>query len=465
MAVWLVGMALFLAYHILRHCRFLKLTARWSETITDEQTLTIYEALKTQLGLTKPIELQCCDSIGSPMMIGFTSPRILLPRADFSKDELRLILKHELVHYKRKDLWYKCIVLAATAVHWFNPIIHLMAKVIAVQCELSCDAEVVRNTEAEARQYYSAAIIGVARYQSKRKTALSTYFYGGKKGLKRRIFSIMDMSKKKAGAAVLCGALILTLGTGFTFAASAANAGTQAPVLHKKDPLVVTPWIAVDGFVPSPDIYAPYAAFGITISDDGQKLLYEGQPVRQFVDESADGWAFYFDDAGSRNLSAVRNAAGEVTGIESITAQKAQEYYDGFFEEERSGSSPKAQDIAEIQENVQSGPDKYEKYQPFGITYSATDGALYFNGQRVKFLIDQPVGAGAETLWTDDAGTANLAAIRDASGQLTGMQSISDEKALEYQTAADEYAQNALNGLDERIEARVNAKFAENGTE
>lgn len=221
--VWLVGMIIFLAYHIIKHYHFLKLVAHWSKDITDEQTLTLIQDLKSQMGLSKNINLQVCDSIASPMMIGFVRPRILLPKTDFAKDELCFILKHELVHYKRKDLWYKCLVLIATAIHWFNPIVYLMAKAIDIQCELSCDEKVVHGTNADIRLYYSKTIIGVVRYQSKLKTSLSTNFYGGKKGMKKRICSILDMSKKKVGVAVLCTALLLTLGTGVVFATSALS--------------------------------------------------------------------------------------------------------------------------------------------------------------------------------------------------------------------------------------------------
>ena len=127
------------------------------------------------------------------------------------------------MHYKQKDLWYKCLVLIATAFHWFNPIVYLIAKAIDIQCELSCDEKVVRGTNADIRVYYSETIIGVVRQQYKRKTALSTNFYGGKKGMKNRFLSIMDMSKKKVGVAVLCAALLLTLGTGVVFATSALS--------------------------------------------------------------------------------------------------------------------------------------------------------------------------------------------------------------------------------------------------
>jgi len=453
-AVWLAGMIIFLAYYVIKHYRFLKLAARWSENITDEQTLTVFQNLKTQMDLSQNIGLQFCDSIGSPMMIGFVSPRILLPKSDYAKDELRFILKHELVHYKRKDLWYKCLVLIATAIHWFNPIVYLMTKAIDIQCELSCDEKVVCSMGADMRQYYSETIISVVRRQSKLKTALSTNFYGGKKGMKKRIFSIMDMSRKKAGLAVLCGVLIFTLGTGFAFAAneSPQNQNVNPPEIIEED-IVISPWNSF-GFLPNPDIYAKYAVFGISISDDGTKLLYEGQPVRLFVDEKSEAEAFYLDEAGGTNLSVVRNAAGAITGIESITEQKAQEYQAAFFADEPGN-------VRAAQDSAPTGQNKYDQYQPFGITYSATAEALYFNGKRVKLFVDQYADGWFGAFWTDDAGTVNLAVIRDTSGQITSIESISDEKAQEYRIAADENEQNVSNGQDEKIAEKMKELYPE----
>ena len=463
-AVWLAGMILFLAYHAVKHCRFFKLAKRWSDNVTDGHTLSLLENLKIQMGISQKIGLQVCDGIGSPMLIGFVFPRILLPNAAFSEEELQFILKHELVHFKQKDLWYKALVLVATAVHWFNPLVYLMARAIGVQCELSCDERVVRGTGADTRQYYSQTIIGVVRYQSKLKTALSTNFYGGKKGMKTRIFSIMDMSKKKAGAAVLCSALILTLGTGAAFA---ANTEIEKPSQTAKVGTEITPWISVN-FLPAPEVYAKYAALGIGISADGTKLLYEGQTVGMFVDEKSDTEAFYLDGAGVLNLAVSRNAAGEIKGIERMSAQKARTYYENFFAEELAPgvianvSEDSARDLAQdtVQENVQVGPNKYEQYQPFRIACS--DGALYFHGQRVKFLIDQPAAGGADTLWTDDAGTVNLSVVRDASGHISGIERISDEKAQEYRSASEEYSQSALNELEDKIAARLNELYPEN---
>jgi len=209
--IWMAGVIIFLFYHGFKHYRFVKMANRWSEDITDEQILVLIQNIKEDLGISRQVSLCLCPYIGSPMMIGLLNPQILLPTTGYSEDELRFIIKHEFVHYRRKDLWYKCLMLSATAIHWFNPIVYLMAKAINIQCELSCDAEVVLSTNADTRQQYCEILIGVMKNQSKLKSALSTNFFGGKKGMKNRISSIMDTNKKKVGLGVICIALIITV--------------------------------------------------------------------------------------------------------------------------------------------------------------------------------------------------------------------------------------------------------------
>jgi len=212
--IWVSGVVACFAYQAVKHYRFVKIVRRWSESVTDEQSLIMFRDLKLELGISKQIGLHQCLCIGSPMLIGFAHPCILLPNLDFKRDELYFILKHELVHYKRKDLWYRLLVLIATALHWFNPFVQLMARAIGTLCEISCDNEVVLSTNMYTRQHYSEAIIGVVRYKSKIKTALSTNFYGGKKGVKSRIFSIMDTGMKKSGIAIILAVLVFTIATG-----------------------------------------------------------------------------------------------------------------------------------------------------------------------------------------------------------------------------------------------------------
>mgnify|MGYP000120553910 CR=1 FL=1 len=233
-SVWVIGAVGTIAYHGVRHWRFVRLVRRWSEDITALQTLNILNTLRTEMKIGTQVGLKTCFGIMGPMMIGFFRPVIFLPGAKMSSDELTFILKHELIHLKRNDLWYKVLILLATAIHWFNPIVHIMAKAIGEQCEISCDELVLQGANSEHRKRYGETVIGVVRAGAKLRTALSANFYGGKRSMKTRIFSIMDTTKKKAGITILCVVLIATIGTGIVFAAGSADNGSFANIVDEK---------------------------------------------------------------------------------------------------------------------------------------------------------------------------------------------------------------------------------------
>ncbi|HEY8350885.1 MAG TPA: M56 family metallopeptidase [Clostridiales bacterium] len=224
-AIWATGAVAFLLGRCFRHYRLMKTLGRWSEEVKDEQVLALMNDIKKELGIPGRVGLHLCPYTGSPMIAGLFRPRILLPVTDIPKEELRLILKHELIHCRRKDTWYKCLLLLATAMHWFNPAVYLMAKVINAQCELSCDAEVLRDSEPDMRYRYCKAIVGLLETRLKTRTALSNNFYGGKSGMKIRISSILDARKKKAGLAVACAMLMLTAAIGIASAAIRVDNG------------------------------------------------------------------------------------------------------------------------------------------------------------------------------------------------------------------------------------------------
>ena len=220
--VWIVGMIGITAYHIWRHKRFWETIHRWSEDVRNLQILDILIALKKEMNIKTRIDLKTCPCIGSPMMIGFFRPTILLPAIKFNYGDLTYILRHELVHFKRKDLWYKTSILLVTIIHWFNPIVYLMAKAVAVQCEISCDEQLLKGATPQQRQEYGKIIIdtiaNAVRDRLKYRPTLSTSFYGGKKSIETRISSIMDTSKKRVGIIVVCIILIAIIGMGSIFA-------------------------------------------------------------------------------------------------------------------------------------------------------------------------------------------------------------------------------------------------------
>jgi len=325
-AVWLAGMFIFIVCHLMKHYRFVRMARRWSRNITDEQILSLFQNLKVEMGITKRIELYLCSCVGSPLMIGIVRPRILLPAAQFAYDELRFIFKHELVHHRRMDLLYKYLVLAAAAVHWFNPIVWLMARAIDVSCEMSCDAEVMRNADTDARRHYAETIIDVVKCQSKLKTALSTNFYGGKKSMKRRIFSIMDSGKKKSGIAIVLCAFVLTMGIGMAYAQDTASA--RETVYFDLEEEIRQTYARIERERAERDaanrasfaqFFAAYAQYGLTYRIDTNRLYYNGELVRYFEDNQARDGTFrgtVFPNAdGNIDVHAVRDSVGRLIGV------------------------------------------------------------------------------------------------------------------------------------------------------
>jgi len=230
--VWLTGFVLFLCFHSIKYYHFAKVVQRWSTSVTDGYIFTIRQQLQNEMGIKKQIPVYLCTSVSSPMMIGLINARILLPKDKYTEDELICILKHELMHHKRKDLLYKHLVLAATAMHWFNPAVYLMARHIHDLCETSCDAEILKNADIETRRSYCETIFDMVQNQSELKTVLSTCFFGNKNNVKKRIISIMDTQRKKTGIIVFCVILAAILGTGCIITSEHAVVNDQPDIIQ-----------------------------------------------------------------------------------------------------------------------------------------------------------------------------------------------------------------------------------------
>ncbi|GBF73421.1 putative peptidase, M56 family protein [Paenibacillus sp. 598K] len=203
LAIWGLGVACSVAYHALRHRRFMRFVGRWSEPVVDPRVWEILIRVQAELGMQRQIGVKVCEALPSPMLVGLLRPMIVLPTIQVPEHTLTLIMKHELIHLKRHDLWSKAVLVAVTCLYWYNPLVYLMARAAADQCEISCDERLLQDADGQLRMQYGEAIIGAARRRGRAYTPLSTNFYGGKKSMRLRISSIMDVTRKRNGAAIL----------------------------------------------------------------------------------------------------------------------------------------------------------------------------------------------------------------------------------------------------------------------
>lgn len=205
-SLWAAGTALCLSWQVLSYLSFRRRVNRWSVPAKQEDHEE-FEAQKLALGIRAHITLVRCEAVPSPLMMGFGKPTILLP-AQMTEDALAATLAHELMHFKRRDLWYKLLMVFVRCVHWFNPLVWLMTRQAARDVELCCDYDLLKDQSEDARRSYGQAILNQMT-SGRRSSPLTTGFSGDKKSIFTRFHAIMDTAPKKKGAIAIVAALIV----------------------------------------------------------------------------------------------------------------------------------------------------------------------------------------------------------------------------------------------------------------
>lgn len=210
--IWLIGCICFLGMHLYGCFRYKKEILKEGNLIHGGEVFRQFQELSEELEIRQKVTLMHFENAGSPMVIGLFQPVLVLPDQSYCTQESYFILKHELVHLKRKDIFFKLLFVTVNALHWFNPLVRMMCRRAVVDIELSCDEAVVQGTAFPMRKAYTETLFSAIHKQCARKSSLSTQFYGGQQIMKKRFENILIRTKKKSGAAVfICTVVLITL--------------------------------------------------------------------------------------------------------------------------------------------------------------------------------------------------------------------------------------------------------------
>lgn len=205
-AVAVVSLLAHLALYLLQ-ARFLRKTGK---EVLDEEILSQLEQIKAEMRVVCPIRLLVCEQADSPMLVGLFHSSLVLPRLDFTPEQLAIILRHELAHCRRHDLTVKWLFLLARSVHWFNPLVHIMAKKADLDLESACDDTVLRGKDKSYRKQYGDVLLDILSEQ-KNRFVVSTNFSCNTKELISRIRNIIQVTPKKRGLILLFPMAIITI--------------------------------------------------------------------------------------------------------------------------------------------------------------------------------------------------------------------------------------------------------------
>lgn len=161
--IWGAGVLIFLLVVIISYFRFLYRKSKNSVKISDNK---IFSEVKKELKIKKHIRLKASSDIGSPILVGILFPTVYIPCREIPDDNMRMVLLHELTHYKRKDLLIKWFAILVNAVHWFNPLCYLACANLSEACEVSCDMSVTKNMSEDEQKLYMQTILNLATERS-----------------------------------------------------------------------------------------------------------------------------------------------------------------------------------------------------------------------------------------------------------------------------------------------------------
>lgn len=160
--VWLLGMCGVLVWSGVSHMRLRRYLRRWATVETREEVCCRYAEQAQRLNLKRVPKLLACPGLEVPMLTGLVAPALMLPQVASPENGLDYALLHELIHYRRRDIWLKALVMLTVSVHWFNPVMWLMVRQVDRDIELACDEMALTVLPEEERLAYGETILQAA---------------------------------------------------------------------------------------------------------------------------------------------------------------------------------------------------------------------------------------------------------------------------------------------------------------
>ena len=212
--VWISGAALSILYLVWSYL-YLKKRIGKSAVSPNAALSDIFHQCVRELGIKRNIRMVLQDEISSPALLVF--PVMLIP-ADImqtmDKQQIAFAIKHELMHYKRRDN-IACLLLSMLqAVYWFNPFVWLAYRQIRMDMETACDSMVVKTMDGDERLKYAATVLSLFSRKRQLPVMLGMAVVNTKKTAEKRLKGIYMKQKSnrkgRLAAAMLACVMLIT---------------------------------------------------------------------------------------------------------------------------------------------------------------------------------------------------------------------------------------------------------------
>lgn len=267
LGIWAIGAIGFAVLQLYDYRRFTGALARTRIALADRvEAAERLSLVMKELGLKSSVALAASPIIRSPVLVGLRRPVLYFPPTLAADVDLDMVLRHECIHLKRRDLWVKAFALVVGALHWYNPLVHLLRKDIQLWSELSCDEEVVTGMSHAERKRYGITLLNVMAGSGNLPARFSASLSGDGEQLKRRLTLMLNAKTMKKKTMLLTAAALFVVAGVSTTAAVWASDNTPTVVAQKdvppSEPEATAATAAAGAEAPVPTVAADGAAAG-----------------------------------------------------------------------------------------------------------------------------------------------------------------------------------------------------------
>lgn len=153
-AVWAIGVCGLAVRALLEWRRLDHIVRRCARA--HAQIDALFAAVNARFGIVQRVRALVSDQVDTPMLIGWLRPVILLPTAvalGFPRQQVELILAHELGHLRRCDHLVNLVQTVLETVLFYHPVVHWISREVRNERELCCDHLVLRTMQGEPHEY------------------------------------------------------------------------------------------------------------------------------------------------------------------------------------------------------------------------------------------------------------------------------------------------------------------------
>lgn len=163
LVVWQMGFLIGGLLNYRKDRKILKKLKACSRICEDKELLCLREQAEKELGLKKPVTIWVSDVIDSPFVAGCFRQEIFFPQMDLSKEEIYLMLCHELTHCKKKDAFYRSMIFWFVSLYWFTLSAGKFTRYYTDVNEMACDDFVLQGRTKQEYCLYAETLVKMQR--------------------------------------------------------------------------------------------------------------------------------------------------------------------------------------------------------------------------------------------------------------------------------------------------------------